>query len=157
MDTKHTLLCNSLKEYYANPQNMESLVEALKENSCVSLRLLDWFVTKHAKNQNIQYMWFGKNIHVYSSYRAQLKAYSKKLMDPFCRRKRFMLSQDGTQDGNHIVTTLGQMNFFRWAIENGVLSYIFDNFDALSSTMRQETKKLTKKKKTGKIFSRKNS
>ena len=47
--------------------------------------------------------------NVYNSYKSQLKAYSKKRFDPFCRRERL----DIEINGHHINTTVGQLNFFR--------------------------------------------
>jgi|TARA_B100001094_G_scaffold277068_1_gene285669 hypothetical protein len=154
MEKKNALLETALKLYYNNPQNMESFCEILRDKSCISLRLIDWFVTKYAKMNNIQYNWIGKTFYVYNSYRSQLKAYSKRQMDPFCRRERISLQNDDYE----IITTVGQMNFFRWAIENGVLKYICDNFENIDKSMKKESKTKSKKKitvrNTKKTFSR---
>jgi hypothetical protein len=58
---------------------------------------------------------------VYLNYKSQLKAFSKKLFDPFCRRERILF-----QCGSHapFETTIGQLNFFRWAFEKNILAYI---------------------------------
>lgn len=40
------------------------------------------------------------------------------------------------------------MNFFRWAIENGVLKYICDNFENIDKSMKKESKTKSKKKIT---------
>ena len=149
METKNALLKSSLESYYENPQNMESFIEILRDKSCVSLRLIDWFVTRYAKSNNIQYIWFDKTFNVYNSYRSQLKAYSKRQMDPFCRRERINLNHCGLE----IVTTVGQMNFFRWAIENGVLKYICENFENIEKGMKQESKLKSKKNIQSKSFS----
>lgn len=139
---KSTILLESLLNYYKNPVNMETFTEILRDKSCMSLRLIDWFVTKYAKNKNIHYIWNDKPFNVYNSYKSQLKAYSKKQMDPFCRRERFPLINNDKE----IVTTIGQMNFFKWAIENGILSYIFDNLSEIDNQMKQENKVKSKKK-----------
>lgn len=142
MDNKQNLLLWSLVKYYENPQNMESFVEILHDKSSISLRLIDWFVTKYAKLHSVQYTWHQKTFNVYINYRSQLKAYSKKQMDPFCRRERVQLSHHGID----ILTTIGQMNFFRWAIENGVIKYICENYKSLENSMKMTNKTLTKKK-----------
>ena len=36
-------------------------------------------------------------------------------------------------DKNSIQTTLGQLNFFKWAIENGVINYIENNYSDIES------------------------
>ena len=47
--------------------------------------------------------------------------YSKKLFDPFCRRERILFQIPGHEA---FLTTVGKLNFFRWAIEKGILDYI---------------------------------
>ncbi len=55
------------------------------------------------------------------NYKNQLKAYSKKLFDPFCRRERIQFQIPGHEA---FITTVGKLNFFRWAIEKDILTYI---------------------------------
>ena len=57
---------------------MDSLVEILQDKSLVSLRMIDWFVTKYARKNGTYYNVDGKNFSVYTNYKSQLKAYSKK-------------------------------------------------------------------------------
>tara|TARA_B100000902_G_scaffold281939_1_gene267908 strand:- start:12756 stop:13256 length:501 start_codon:yes stop_codon:yes gene_type:complete len=141
-DTKNSLLLNSLLEYFDSKINMDSLVEILHDHSLVSLRMIDWFVTKYSKKNGISYDVDGKQFSVYINYKSQLKAYSKKQMDPFCRRDRIKLVKHDTE----ILTTIGQMNFFRWAIENRILKYIYDNYTELEKEMKQDNKQLSRKK-----------
>jgi hypothetical protein len=140
--SKNEILLKSLYEYYKNEINMESLIEILNDKSCLSLRLIDWFVTKYSKNNNTEYIWGKNNFNVFNSYKSQLKAYSKKQMDPFCRRQRVSLSSNGKS----ITTTCGQMNFFKWAIENGILKYVVDNYTSIDIAMKAENKYNSKKK-----------
>lgn len=144
MDFKKNILYNTLLKYYDTKENFESFVNILKETSCISLRLIDWFVTKYAKLNEVCYEWQGKDFHVHTQYKSQLKAYSKRHIDPFCRRERIILQKNGIE----IVTTIGQMNFFRWAIENGILTYILNNFQALDVHMRSDNRKKMSKKNT---------
>ena len=158
-ETKGSLLLNSLLQYFENKVNMESLVEILQDRSLVSLRMLDWFVTKFSRVRNLQYDVNGKPFAVYSNYKSQLKAYSKRQMDPFCRRDRIVLRKHGSE----LTTTIGQMNFFRWAIENQILKYIYENYDILEKEMKSENKQktnLSRKKNNSnqkRSFSRTNS
>jgi len=64
---------------------------------------------------------------VYLSYKSHLKAYSKKMFDPFCRWKRIKF-----QD---IETTVGQLNFFEWAINDDILDYLERHKDAIHADM----------------------
>ncbi len=76
-------------------------------------------------------------------YKAQLKAYSKKLFDPFCRRERISFID---HDNNELITTVGQLNFFRWAIENKIIEFITENFDDIEQDMNISLRNLYKKK-----------
>ena len=146
-DTKGSLLLNSLLTYFEEKVNMESLIEILQDRSLVSLRMIDWFVTKYSRMNNLQYDVNGKQFQVYANYKSQLKAYSKRQMDPFCRRDRIELTKHNTK----ILTTIGQMNFFRWAIENHILKYIYENFESLDKLMKLDNKqKNLSRKKTSK-------
>ena len=78
------------------------------------------------------------HVNVYLSYKNQLNSFSKKHFDPFCRRNRIEYE---FSDGTKIVTTVGQLNFFRWAIQNNVLKYIIDNYKDIEEDMNQNTKK----------------
>jgi hypothetical protein len=143
-ESKGCLLLNSLLNYFDEKINMDAFVEILQERSLVSLRMIDWFVTKFSKKNCVQYEVNGKPFSVYTNYKSQLKAFSKRQMDPFCRRERIILNKHNSE----IITTTGQMNFFRWAIENRILKYIYDNYDYLEKEMKSDNKnhQLSRKK-----------
>jgi hypothetical protein len=61
-----------------------------------------------------------------------LKAYSKKRFDPFCRWDRISIPYKGE---TCIETTIGQLNFFKWALENKVIQYIEDNYETIEKDM----------------------
>ena len=68
---------------------------------------------------------------VYNDYKLKLKAYSKKRFDPFCRWERITIPFND----KHMETTIGQLNFFKWAIENNVIDYIDNNYLAIENDM----------------------
>jgi hypothetical protein len=79
---------------------------------------------------------------VHYSYKSQLKAFSKKQFDPFCRRERilfFIRDYDG-KTNNPIKTTIGQLNFFRWAIVNNIPEYILKNYKEIKTKMNKASK-----------------
>jgi hypothetical protein len=82
---------------------------------------------------------------VHISYKAQLKSYKKKYFDPFKRREKFHYHFKVNNKTIH--TTIGQLNFFRWAIENKIIEYINDNFDNLSKDMNVSNKDDKRRKK----------
>jgi len=122
---------------------IESNLPILKGETRISLRLIDYFVTNYSKMHNTKYeirkVRNGKVVSnlffVHTYYKSQLKSYSKKLFDPFCRRSRIWLEYD---NGQSIHTTIGQLNFFRWAIENLIIEYIEKNYNAVSSKMNEK-------------------
>ncbi|MBD23898.1 MAG: hypothetical protein CMG46_02680 [Candidatus Marinimicrobia bacterium] len=154
------VLLNSLYKYYRDEQNLKSLLDIIETNSKVSLRIIDWFVTNYSKKFNIFYCIYcnqdGKNtfdkegnyIHkhfnTYQSYKSQLKSYSKKKFDPFCRRQRIEFEY---KEGQKIETTVGQLNFFKWAIENLIIDYILLHYSEIEQDMNQSYNQIKKHKK----------
>lgn len=110
-----------LQDFYTVPGNLEKLLPILQGTSSISLRLVDYFVTNYAKKMNTSFMQTGKHFLVYFNYKRELNAYSKRLFDPFCRRERIMFQARGIEP---FVTTVGQLNFFRWFIEKEILEHV---------------------------------
>lgn len=129
---KQELIITSLQKFYADRVDAEEILHHLQGTSTISLRLIDWFVTNYAKQYNTSYILNGQEFLVYTNYKSQLKAYSKKLFDPFCRRERIMFQISGYEP---FLTTVGKLNFFRWAIEKGILDYIKSNFSKIEKEM----------------------
>lgn len=147
---KQELIISSLQKFYADRasagENTDEILELLKGTSEVSLRLIDWFVTNYAKQHSTSYILNNQEFLVYLNYKSQLKAYSKKLFDPFCRRERIMFQLPGHEP---FLTTVGKLNFFRWAIEKGVLDYIKNNFKAIEKEMNATQRELQKIRREG--------
>lgn len=129
---KQELIIISLQKFYSDREDTEEILQHLQGTSTISLRLIDWFVTNYAKQYNISYIIDNQEFLVYMNYKSQLKAYSKKLFDPFCRRERIMFQLSGHEP---FLTTVGKLNFFRWAIEKGVLDFIKTNFAKIEKEM----------------------
>lgn len=142
---KQELIVNSLQRFYTNRSDIDEIVELLQGTSAISLRVIDWFVTNFAKTHSTAYMLNGQEFLVYRDYKSQLKAYSKKLFDPFCRRERIYF-----QVPNHspFLTTVAKLNFFRWAIEKDILSYIRDHQEAIEKEMNLAMKEQAKLRAT---------
>jgi hypothetical protein len=139
--SKIDLLMSSLSKFYLDEKNINILIPIVNGLSKISLRVLDWFVTNFCKKHNtvIHYQREGKaqKLIVHLDYKNQLKAYSKKQFDPFCRRERINFIYG---KGNELLTTVGQLNFFRWAIEHRVLDYINDNLEVIEADMNNSLK-----------------
>lgn len=135
------LLLSSLTAYYnKHSSHRSTLYDIVQGTSPLSLRVIDWFVTHYAKTKNTLY-WINeetgelvessatgnqhklRKFYLYLEYRAQLKSYSKIHFDCFRRHERisFVIESSPLKV---IETTVGQLNFFRWALHNNVLEYI---------------------------------
>jgi len=141
------LLMSSLSKFYNNKSHISTIIPIIEGNSHISLRLIDWFVTNYSKKYNVVITKeVNMNIlhfNVYLSYRSQLKAYSKQLFDPFRRRDRITFLYDNEHS---IETTIGQLNFFRWVLQNDILGYISINLAAIEKDMIKTQKENQKKK-----------
>jgi hypothetical protein len=147
ISSKKDLLMQSLINFFTNRENLDQVIPIITGKSKISLRILDWFVTNYSKKNNIHYQITLnnkiKNFIVYLDYKSQLKAYSKRQFDPFCRRERISFID---HDNNELITTVGQLNFFRWGIENNILEYIKSNYDIIENDMNNSLRNLYKKK-----------
>lgn len=147
------LLLESLYIFYRNVYNRDKLLSVLSEEKNISLRSIDWFITNYSKKENTYYIIYEdsdknpifeekdnnykKNMNVFHSYKSQLKAYSKKKFDPFCRRNRILFKID---ENHSIETTIGQLNFFKWAISNLIIEYIINNKELIETDMNNSLK-----------------
>jgi len=141
---KQELIISSLQKFYGNRTDTAEILELLQGTSRISLRLIDWFVTNYSKQYNISYILANQEFLVYTNYKSQLKAYSKKLFDPFCRRERIMFQLSGQQP---FLTTVGKLNFFRWAIEKGIIDYITVNLAKIEKEMNTNAREQQKLRK----------
>ena len=150
--TQNSLLLTKLLEFYNKDGNMERILPIINGESIISLRLIDWFATNYSKKHYTVYPLKMKNgdekrFKVYIDYKLKLKAYSKKRFDPFCRWDRITIPY---KEDTYIQTTIGQLNFFRWALENKILECIEKNLTKINNDMnsRNSTAKNRKDKKT---------
>ena len=141
--TQNTLLLNNLLQYYKVNNKLDTMLEIINGSSNISLRIVDWFSTNYAKKYYTVYnLTNGKRFKVYEDYKLKLRAYSKKRFDPFCRWERITIPYNNDK---YIQTTIGQLNFFIWALENGVINYIKDNYATIENDMNNRNSSSRKK------------
>jgi len=124
-------------DFYKDETNLNRMLKIITGESKISLRIVDWFSTNYAKKY---YTIFsidedsesGRRFKVYVDYKLKLKAYSKKRFDPFCRWDRISIPY---KKDTCIETTIGQLNFFKWALENKVIDYIEENYETIEKDM----------------------
>jgi hypothetical protein len=135
--TQNSLLLNNLLVFYKESETLDKMLNIINGESKISLRIVDWFSTNFAKKNYTVYNLDDsagnpKRFKVYNDYKLKLRAYSKKRFDPFCRWDRIVIPY---KDGNSIQTTIGQLNFFKWALENKVIKYIEENYETIEQDM----------------------
>jgi hypothetical protein len=136
--TQNTLLLTNLLKFYQQNDNLDVMLQIINGHSKISLRIIDWFATNYAKKYftvyaiNNEYSKGSRRFKVYVDYKLKLKAYSKKRFDPFCRWDRITIPY---KNGTYIQTTIGQLNFFKWAIENDIVQYIEQHYGTIEDDM----------------------
>lgn len=164
--TQNDLLLNNLLTFFRQSDYapLRKMLAVINGESIISLRIIDWFSTNYAKKYYTVYAYNtatavatsdadahapttaihrDRRFKVYTDYKLKLKAYSKKRFDPFCRWDRIDFPY---KNNSSIQTTIGQLNFFKWAIENHVIQYIEANYAAIERDMN--TRNSISKRKT---------
>jgi hypothetical protein len=157
IENKQDLLLKSLKDYYKNSSCLKKLVNVLGKSSHISLRVIDYLCTNYGKHNDIVYYVGQKKtpFNLYLDYRAQLKAYSKLQFDPFKRHNRINIQvPTNVIKSGKLETTVAQLNFFKWAIDNKIIEFLEDpkNLKKIESNMNQNQGKLTVADKTKSVF-----
>jgi hypothetical protein len=166
-NTQDDLLLQNLMHFYDNAENMNIIQTIVNGESRISLRIIDWFVTNYAKKHDTEYIIRMRTgilkdliedckFKVYHRYKLQLKAYSKRKFDSFCRWDRISIPCMKNGEECLMETTIGQLNFFKWAIDNKILDYIERYYDDIekdmnsrNSSSRRNTTSSTESSETG--------
>ena len=142
--SQNALLLNNLIQYYKTNDNLDRMIKIINGDINISLRIVDWFTTNYAKKYYTVYnLTNGNRFKVYNDYKLKLRSYSKKRFDPFCRWDRISIPY---KNDSHLQTTIGQLNFFKWAFENQVIDYIEQNYATIEKDMN--CRNSTSKRKT---------
>jgi hypothetical protein len=145
--SQENMILKSLEKFYTIDDNINLFMSIVNTNSNISIRLIDYFITKYSKTHRVSYKHNEESINIYTSYKQQLKAFQKKHFDPFGRGDRVPYFM-----GNMcIITTIGQLNFFRWFISKNIIEYIVSNQLSIENDMNYKNKL---EKKTTKIVTK---
>lgn len=154
ISSQESMLIRSLEKYYSTDLNkMKIMLPIIRGMSKISLRVIDHFITNYSKKNRITYNLIENNqvqiFNVNASYKSQLKAYNKKYFDPFCRGNRIPFFYD---KNSCIITTIGQLNFFKWAISKDVINWVSNNLELIEADMNKTNKRDSKKVKKYKTY-----
>jgi len=145
LDDTSNIIVPSIKRFYSNHYNAQKFLDIRFFNTKLSLRLFNWFCVNYAKKHQIDYKIRVNNkvttFNVYHSYKLHLKTYKKKLFDPINRGKEIVARYQSpiyhNNDRIEITTSLCQLNFFRWIIENMVFKYLENHYDDVFQDMQE--------------------
>ena len=144
VSNKHDLIMRKVKRFFDKQENFEKLKPMLTQECKISLRVLDWSTTNWSKKHTVMLETYRngyrENINMFLDYKANLKAFSKKSFDPFCRRERIMLQFECDTEKKTYISTTAQLNFMKWAIESGVLHYCKEHIEILEADMVKSLK-----------------
>ena len=148
MISQQDWLLMELLEFYKNRDYLEIVKKIVNrefiigKSKKVSIRIVNWFVTNYAKQYFTVYESSEKErFFVWTRFRSAEDGYSKEMFDPYSRKDRIIIPYDET---TKLITTIGQLNFFKWAILNKVIDYIIEHYDDITNDM---TSRLTVKNK----------
>ena len=153
--TQQQLIITKLLDFYKEESVLTEVLQMITGKSKISLRIIDWFVTNYSKKNFIQYpvkdiMGNTEQFKVYDRYKLYLDSYKKMRFDPFCRWERIFFPY---KEDTYIETTVGQLNFFKWAIQNNIIHYVNEHYDIIEKDMNARNS--SSKKESGKNKKRK--
>jgi len=134
ISSQENMLLKSIEKFYSTLKFVNDFISIINSNSKISIRLIDYFVTKYSKKNKINYKIDEDNLFsIYQSYKQQLKAFQKKNFDPFARGIRIPYFVENVW----IITTIGQLNFFKWFISKNILEYVNKNKEIIECDMNK--------------------
>jgi len=140
LSSQEVLKLKGNQEFYNNNENAVKFINLVSGESQVSIRLIDHFVTKYSKYNKCNFKLIDNEkenvINIYYDYKNQLKHYQKTHFDPFSRGDRIPFFMKDTC----IITTIGQLNFFKWFISKKIYDYVLDNKEEIFNDMNKKYK-----------------
>jgi hypothetical protein len=132
----------SLLKFFSDREHFDVLKEfKLSKHSKLSVGLLNWFNVNYAKEYGVEYvvesMGRQRSVYVWQSYNAALSGYKKEYFDPFARGKNCGKEIAIEHNGEVVRTTIRQLNYFRWAINNGVIDYVRKHVEDIYEDMNK--------------------
>lgn len=134
------LLFESLKKFYEkNDGSLEKIAPIIDGKSKISLRIIDCFVTSFSKNNQITCDTHNKHsTPIHKSYKCNLNAYHGKYFSIFKRTQRINVL---CGENKILNTTIAQLNFFRWIIENKILEKVEQYYDDICKELYENSGK----------------
>lgn len=135
---RHSHRLREISSFYTDDMVLTLLVPVIEQTYDVSLRALDWAVVNWSKKHRIVCKVDTGNgkvdvVNIFSVYKDVLRRWRRRMFDPFRRRERIYFHHPTT--GIVYSTTVGQLNFLRWAKIYGVIEQARAHLDQIEHDM----------------------
>jgi len=144
LDPKERLILEKNRRFFSHDRKyIDAMLKIINGESKISIRLLDWFISNYSKKKNtcyfIKFDGVKTEFVVFREYKNQLNSCSKDYFDPFCRKRKLVYSYKDEKGKNGItfMSSIGQLNFFQWAIRNRVIMYVENHYDEIDMDMKK--------------------
>jgi len=150
-DSKEIDILTKIKQFFSHDTKcIRLLLKIINGDSELSIRIIDWFVANYSKGHDTCYKIKinGKEeyFYVHTEYKNQLNGFSKVYFDPFCRKRKISYHYKNDKMDITFITSIGQLNFFKWAIRNKVITYVLNNLNKIEIDMKFTNNKNKEKK-----------
>ena len=123
----------------------------LQRQQPISLRVLDWLCCNYSKKHTVcltvRQTRSTSSFNIHEEYKCTLRARRRRGFDPFQRKQRILYPHKGRMH----TTTVAQVGFLVWALQNGVYRYAIDHAAAIEDDMRQTLQANRTMKKTKRV------
>jgi len=135
LSTSDSKIWSQLFDFFSVKDNWNILLDFLRNDSKISLRVIDYFLTTYCYNKKIIY----KSKNIFTEYKEQLKKYHKKYFDPCSRGTKipFFFDKD-----NCVITTICQLNFLKWFIKTKYYVKFLDEYKEIKNDMKNKSKRI---------------
>jgi hypothetical protein len=138
-----------LAKQYHMPDHMKADING------ISLRAIEWLVTYYSKGTKIVLFHeeLKRRVDIHRAYENHSSYFKRNLFDPFCRHDKiyflWRLRCVKTNELKNVIllTTVGQLNFMKWAHEHGVLAYAKAHQTEIQNDMERTLSVVNKEKK----------
>lgn len=134
-----------VKSNFFTEEILKNLVTKLNDETSDAprLRAYDWAVTNYAKGNPMVILVHNKDgsaemVDPNLAYEGELRKHHRLLFDPFRRGTHIFFDSDSIIHR----TTVGQLTFIKWCIENGVDKYVENNLQLIRTHMSKATKRV---------------
>ena len=139
---KQCKLAYRLQDFWTPDRVAQHLLPYTNDTRKPSKRMIEWALANWAQDRRPIYIttspYTGRKITIdlYSAYKNMLKKYRRRFFGPIRRGNRVLVHTNKWGDSGSWTshtTTIGQLVFFRWAYEEGVMDFICKHTDDIQA------------------------